>query len=55
MKQLRKALSRRMGDFVLFAGATLTSVGAGMIFEPAGMICAGVLLMIGAIAAGGDA
>jgi hypothetical protein len=54
MKQLRKTLAGRLGDFALFAGAALTSTGAGMIYEPAGVICAGALLMIGAILAGGS-
>lgn len=54
MKKLRRALSARMGDFALLAGAGLTSVGAGMIYEPAGLICAGVLLMAGAVMGGGD-
>ena len=54
MKQLRKTLAGRLGDFALLAGAALTSAGAGMIYEPAGVICAGVLLMAGAVLAGGD-
>lgn len=55
MKQLRKTLSGRLGDMALLAGAALTSYGAGMICEPAGVIVAGVLLMLGAIMAGGEA
>lgn len=55
MKQLRKTLAGRMGDFALLAGAALTSVGTAMIYEPAGVIAAGVLLMAGAVMAGGDA
>ena len=55
MKQLKKTLSKRMGDFALLSGAALTSYGAGMIYEPAGVIVAGVLLMLGAIMAGGEA
>ena len=47
MKQLR--------DFVLVIGAALVSVGAGMIYTPAGLIAAGVLLMLGAVAAGDTA
>lgn len=54
MKQLRKNLAGLLGDFALFAGAALTSIGTGMIYEPAGVICAGALLMIGAILAGGN-
>lgn len=54
MKQLKKALSRRMGDFALLTGAALTSVGTWMIYEPAGLICAGALLMVGAVLAGDD-
>lgn len=55
MKQLRKTLGGKMGDMALLTGAALTSVGAGMVYEPAGLICAGVLLMVGAVLAGGDA
>ena len=54
MKQLKKTLAGRMGDFALLAGAAMTSIGAGMIYDPAGLICAGVLLMVGAVAAGDD-
>ena len=55
MKQLRQTLAGRMGDFALVSGAALTSYGAGMIYEPAGVIAAGLLLMLGAIMAGGEA
>ena len=55
MKQLRKTLAGRLGDFALVSGAALTSYGAGMIYEPAGVIAAGLLLMLGAIMAGGEA
>ena len=55
MKQLKENLSKRLGDIALLGGAALTSYGAGMIYEPAGVIAAGVLLMLGAIMAGGDA
>lgn len=55
MKQLRKTLAKRLGDMALVGGAALTSYGAGMIYEPAGVIAAGVLLMLGAIMAGGEA
>ena len=54
MKQLKKTLAGRLGDLALIAGAALASVGAGMIYFPAGLICAGVLLMVGAVAAGDD-
>ena len=54
MKQLRKTLGGKLGDMALLAGAGLTSTGAWMIYEPAGVICAGVLLMIGAVLAGDD-
>ena len=54
MKQLRQTLAGKLGDFALVTGAALTSVGAGMIYEPAGVIAAGVLLMLGAVLAGGE-
>ena len=54
MKQLRQTLAGRLGDFALVSGAALTSYGAGMIYEPAGVIAAGLLLMLGAIMAGGE-
>lgn len=54
MKQLKRTLGGHMGDFALLTGAALTSIGAGMIYDPAGLICAGVLLMVGAVAAGDD-
>lgn len=54
MKQLKRTLAGRLGDFALLTGAALVSVGAGMIYFPAGLICAGVLLMVGAVAAGDD-
>ena len=54
MKKLRRNLAGRMGDAALLAGAALTSAGAGMIYEPAGLICAGLLLMAGAVMGGGD-
>ena len=55
MKQLRQTLAGRLGDFALVSGAALTSYGAGMIYEPAGVIAAGLLLMLGAVLAGGEA
>ena len=55
MKQLRQTLAGRLGDFALVSGAALTSYGAGMIYDPAGVIAAGLLLMLGAIMAGGEA
>jgi len=54
MKQLKKTLGGHMGDFALLAGAALVSVGAGMIYLPAGLVAAGVLLMVGAVLAGDD-
>ena len=53
MKKLRSALADRLGDLALLAGAVTVSIGAGMIYFPAGVIVAGVLLMIGAVLSGG--
>lgn len=46
---------KQLKDFVLITGAALVSVGAGMIYTPAGLIVAGVLLMLVAVAAGDSA
>ena len=38
MEKLRKGLARYAGDLVLVAGAAAITVGAGMIYLPAGLI-----------------
>ena len=43
MEKLRKGLARYAGDLVLVAGAAAITVGAGMIYLPAGLIAGGVL------------
>ena len=40
-------------SLALLVGAAAVSVGAGMIYLPAGVIAAGLLLMVGAVLGGG--
>lgn len=54
MERLKKGLAGRLGDIALIAGAALTAAGAGMIYLPAGLITAGVMLMVGAVLGAGD-
>lgn len=49
MKNLLKGLARFGNDLVLLAGAVAVSVGAGMIYPPAGLIAGGVLAIAGAV------
>ena len=49
MKHLRQALGRYAPELVLIAGASGGSVGAGMIYVPAGLIAGGVLAIAGAV------
>ena len=48
MKKLLNGLSKCGADLVLLGGAVAVSVGAGMIYFPAGLIAGGVLAIIGA-------
>ena len=47
MEKLRKGLARYAGDLVLVAGAAAITVGAGMIYLPAGLSAGGVLAIAG--------
>lgn len=49
MEKLRKGLARYAGDLVLVASAAAITVGAGMIYLPAGLIAGGVLAIAGVI------
>ena len=49
MEQLRKTLGRYAADLVLVAGAAAVSVGAGLIYPPAGLIAGGLLAIAGAV------
>ena len=57
MKKLRKAMAKYAADVALIVGAAAVSVGTGMIYLPAGVIAAGVLLISGVVLSslgGGD-
>ena len=43
MNRLKQALGKYAADLILVAGAALVSIGAGMVYLPAGLICAGAL------------
>lgn len=47
MKNLKKVLGELLGDFILILGGALIAVGVGMIYMPAGVIAAGVLVVAG--------
>lgn len=49
MKQFAKSLVRNASVLILLAGAAAASVGAGLIYLPAGLITGGVLAMAGAV------
>ena len=49
MKNLLKGLARYCTDLVLLGGAVAVSVGAGMIYFPAGLIAGGALAIAGAV------
>lgn len=47
MKQLRELRGKVEGrDVFVFGGILLTAVGAGMIYVPAALICAGIVLLL---------
>lgn len=54
--RLRLFLALWATDILLLSGAALVSIGASMIYPPAGVIAAGVLLIVGGVlwAKGGD-
>lgn len=49
MKKFAKSLVRNASVLILLAGAAAASVGAGLIYPPAGLITGGVLAMAGAV------
>lgn len=49
MKQLVKYLAGHLAELVLLTGAVLVSVGAGMVYLPAGLIVGGGLAVAGAV------
>lgn len=48
-KRFAVTLIKNVSIMALVAGAAVTSVGAGMIYLPAGLITGGVLAMVGAV------
>ena len=54
MKNLKKVLSELLGDFILIMGGALIAVGVGMIYVPAGVIAAGLLVVAGIALANRD-
>ena len=48
MKALKDGVATYATELVMTAGAILVSLGAGMIYLPAGIITAGVMLLAGA-------
>lgn len=51
MRRFAKALAKNASMLVLLAGSAAASIGAGMIYLPAGLITGGVLAMAGAVLA----
>lgn len=49
MKALKDGVAAYATELMMGAGAALVSVGAGMIYLPAGIITAGVMLLAGAV------
>ena len=49
MKNLMWAIAHYCTDLVLVAGTVAISVGAGLIYLPAGLIAGGVLAIAGAV------
>lgn len=57
MKKLLQAIARNRADIAVILGGVLVAVGIGMIYVPAGVIAAGVITILFAIAGargGGD-
>ena len=48
MKALKDGVAAYATELMMTAGAALVSLGAGMIYFPAGIITAGVMLLAGA-------
>ena len=51
LKKWKKQIGNLTADLALAAGAVLVSAGIGMIYRPAGVIAAGLLLIAGAVLA----
>lgn len=49
MKALKDGVAAYATELMMTAGAILVSLGAGMIYFPAGIITAGVMLLAGAV------
>ena len=49
MKRFANSLARNASVLILLAGGAAASVGAGLIYLPAGLITGGVLAMAGAV------
>lgn len=49
MKALKNGVAAYATELMMTAGAVLVSLGAGMIYFPAGIITAGVMLLAGAV------
>ena len=49
MKRMWTALARHAAEVLLTVGAAAVSVGAGMVYLPAGLICAGALAIADAV------
>ncbi len=49
MKALKDGVAAYATELMMTAGAVLVSLGAGMIYFPAGIITAGVMLLAGAV------
>lgn len=49
MKALKDGVAAYATELMMTAGAALVSLGAGMIYFPAGIITAGVMLLAGSV------
>lgn len=49
MKRMANCLMFHLAEIVMLAGATAVSIGAGMIYIPAGVITGGALAIIGSV------
>lgn len=49
MKALKDGVAAYATELMMTAGAVLVSLGTGMIYFPAGIITAGVMLLAGAV------
>ena len=49
MKQIANCLMTHLPELVFLSGAAAISIGAGMVYLPAGLIAGGVLAVAGAV------